>query len=339
MAKLPPKKEEGNSQEWLNTYADMVTLLLTFFVLLFASSNLDESKMQFIVQAFQNRGKFINTVVAQPNDQTAVDQGGITDDAPDGAGEGTMPQSFEELYQYLAEYIDSNSLGDSVSIENSAAYFTLRFNSSVFFEPNQSILKAEGKDMLMQFSPYIKALEDHIQTLTVTGHTALDTSSSAISDWTLSSGRASSVTNYLETGMGDSVIDNQKYRTRGCGNTEPMASNDTAEGRQQNRRVELVMLKKVDDPMSPEVIKDILEHDYGIKADDFDPNNPNDGQDYETLPDGSIDKIIGYIEDKFKDDGSMGTGTMGPGAVDGSLFIAAAESSEESGSAESAEES
>ena len=64
MAKLPPKQESGDSQEWLNTYADMVTLLLTFFVLLFACSNLDETKLQYVYQAFQMRGKYVNTIVA-----------------------------------------------------------------------------------------------------------------------------------------------------------------------------------------------------------------------------------------------------------------------------------
>lgn len=335
MAKLPPKKAEGNTQEWLNTYADMVTLLLTFFVLLFASSNLDESKMQFIVQAFQNRGKIINTVVGPENpDKNAVDKGGITDTPLDHAGDGTMPQSFEELYQYLAEFVDSNNLGQNVSMENSAAYFTLRFNSSVFFEPNQAILKAEGKELLQQFAPYIHALDSHIKLLTVTGHTALDTSNNPTSDWTLSSSRAASVTNFIHTGMDYSVVSPEKYRTKGCGNTEPMAPNDTAEGRSQNRRVELVILKNLDDYMSPEVMQDILEHDYHIDSEPIDPNDPNSGKDPSTLPEGSAEKIIAFITDKYKGDGLSSGSAMGPGAVDGSIFIASESSENSEGAAD-----
>lgn len=330
MAKLPPKKEEGNSQEWLNTYADMVTLLLTFFVLLFASSNLDEAKLQFILQTFQNHGKYLNTVVAPPNQTVSEDDGGVTSTPAQGGGDGTMPQSFDEMHQYLAEFIDDNNLSDNVSIQDSPAYFTLSFNSAVFFEPNQAILKAEGKEMLMKFSPYIHALDPHIKLLTVTGHTAVDTNS-AVSDWTLSSSRASSVTNYLHTGMGNSVIDEQKYRTRGCGNTEPAASNDTAEGKQQNRRVELVMLKDVDDPTDPKVIQDIIKHDYNIDMEQVDPYNPPVAEDPSTLPDGSVDKVIALITDKFKGDGSASAGTMGPGAVDGSMFIASESSGAEDG--------
>lgn len=338
MAKLPPKKAEGNTQEWLNTYADMVTLLLTFFVLLFASSNLDESKLQYIVQAFQNRGKFVNTIVApENNNQEAVDNGGISDTPLDKAGDGTMPQSFDELYQYLAEYVEENDLGQSVSMENSRSYFTLRFNSSVFFEPNQSILKAEGKEMLLQFAPYIHALDSHIKMLTVTGHTALDTSDNPTSDWTLSSSRAASVTNFIHTGMDYSVVSPEKYRTKGCGNTEPMASNDTAEGRQQNRRVELVMVKNLDDFMTDEVLQDIVNHDYHIDSEKIDPNDPNNQKDPTTLPDGSADKIIALITDKYKGDGSTtSSSVMGPGAVDGSIFMAADNSGESEGEADGA---
>lgn len=331
MAKLPPKQEEGNTQEWLNTYADMVTLLLTFFVLLFACSNLDETKLQYVYQAFQMRGKFVNPIVAAPADPSVESNGGITDNSTQVGGDGTMPQSFDELYQYLAEFIDSNNLGDNVSIENSAAYFTLRFNSAVLFNPDQALLTDEGKQLIVEISPYLKALDSHIKTLTVTGHTAANTVSGT-SDWTLSSMRAASVTNFLHTGMGASVVNEQKYCTKGCGNTEPIATNDTVEGRQQNRRVELVMLKDVEDPMASDVLEDIIKHDYGMDAEKFDPNNPNAGKDPSTLPDGSVDKVIAFIKDKFKGDGSTSAGTMGPGAVDGSMFITS-EDSDKSGAA------
>lgn len=334
MAKLPPKQEAGNDQEWLNTYADMVTLLLTFFVLLFACSNLDESKVQFIYQAFQTRGKFINTVVAKPNDPGREGVDGVTDDPMKGNGEGDMPQSYDELYQYLAEFIENNNLADDVSIENSAAYFTLRFNSSVFFDGDSYFLKDEGKALLYQFSNPIRALQSTIKTLTVTGHTSVG--SSDISDWTLSSMRAASVANYLDTGLEKPMVSPEKFRTRGCGNTEPRFPNNTLEGRRQNRRVELVMLKDNLDFTSDDVIKDILKHDFGIDTEQHDVNDPNNGQDYTTLPEGSVDKIIGFIEDKFRDDGLTHIGTMGPGAVDGNMFIASESSDDSGGNADDA---
>ncbi|MDE7361261.1 MAG: OmpA family protein [Oscillospiraceae bacterium] len=324
MAKLPPKKSEDSTGDWLNTYADMVTLLLTFFVLLFACSNLDETKLQFVYQAFQMRGKYINPIVADQGDPNAEMNGGITDDATNAGGEGTMPQSYPEMYQYLAEFIDSNSLSANVSVENSAAYLTLRFDSSVFFDGDSHILKEEGRQMLVKFAPMIHAMDPHIKKLTVVGHTSVG--SSNVSDWNLSSLRACSVTNFLESGVFENltvpVIDPSKFSVKGCGNTEPRFPNDTEEGRQKNRRVELMMLKDDLDLTDSDVIQDILKHDWNLDTEPFDEHNPNKDQNPSTLPDGSADKIVDFIESKFKGDGATHVGTMGPGAIDGSMFIA-----------------
>lgn len=329
MAKLPPKKEEGNTQEWLNTYADMVTLLLTFFVMLFACSNLDETKIQYFVQAFQMRGKVINTVVDKPNDNDADSDGGNADQPNPGGGEGEMPQSYEELYQYFSEYIESNNLSDNVSVSENEAYFILTFNSQVFFDGDSYVLKPEGRKMISDICPAIRAMNDHIRTLTVSGHTAVG--ASALSDWSLSTQRAASVVNYMDPSIGGEaysvgyeVLPQSKYIAEGYGNTRPIASNDTPEGRQKNRRVEMRMLKEDFDDTDPKVLQDLLNHDYHLGATPFDPNaKPN--TDYENLPEGSIDKIIGFINDKYSG-GLTQSGIMGPGAVDGSQFIASAES-------------
>ena len=330
MAKLPPKKEKGNDQEWLNTYADMVTLLLTFFVLLFASSNLDETKLQYIFQAFQTRGKYVNTVVDKPNDTVDSSEGGNVDDPNQGGGEGELPQSYDELYQYFAEYIDENNLSESLSIEDSAAYFTIRFNSQLLFDGDSYVLKPEGRELINDICPGLRAMNDHIRTLTVTGHTAVG--SSMISDWTLSSQRASSVLNFMDVNIGGElysvdkeVLPSSKYRAEGYGNTSPRFPNDTPEHRQQNRRVEFRLLKEDLDPTDPKVLLDMLNHDYHMGASPFDPND-NTVDDYEKLPEGSIDKIIGFINDKYNSGNTPQTGLMGPGAVDGSQFIASTES-------------
>lgn len=334
MAKLPPKQEAGNDQEWLNTYADMVTLLLTFFVLLFACSNLDETKMQYIFQAFQMRGKYINPVVdQQPNDPSMEANGGNTETPNNMGGDGTMPESFEELYQYLADYVDNNNLADMVALENGAAYFTMRFNSSVFFDADSHLLKADGRQLLDDISPAIWAVRSSFKTVTVTGHTS--TGNSNISDWTLSSNRAASVVNYLtDPNNTRRMVEDEKYRTRGCGNTEPAFPNNTIEGRRQNRRVELVMLKSDLDYTDPDVIKDIFKHDFHMDVDQFDPNNPDAGKEYTTLPDGNVDKIIAFIEDKYSNNGMTHIGTMGPSAVDGSMFISADEAEGDDGGAD-----
>ncbi len=323
MAKKLPKKPEENTGEWLNTYADMVTLLLTFFVLLFACSNLDETKLQLIFQAFQNRGNYINTIV-DDLDASAENQGGVTDDEPNTTGgEGELPQSFEELYQYFVEYIDENNLSDAIAVENGAAHITIRFDNSVFFDGNSYILKDEGKKVLNGFIPAIKYVQQSIHTMTISGHTA-DDGTAKLRDMQLSALRANSVHLHL---MSKDTIDYSKYRLKACGPNEPVASNDTLEGMAKNRRVEIMLLKNEIDTTDMDVIQDILQHDYGIGNGSFDPENqqkPN----YETLPEGSADKIIGFIQDSIKDN-DVPAANDGPSIIDSSQFVVSEESEEE----------
>ena len=323
MAKMPPKKGDSNVGDWLNTYADMVTLLLTFFVLLFACSNLDETKLQFIYQAFQSRGKYVNDVVADL-DPAAESTGGITDSNPaQTGGEGEMPQSFDQLYVYLKEFVDENNLTDQVAVEKGAAHLTIRFNDSVFFDGGSYILKPEGRTLLDGIIPGIKNVQSFIRTLTVSGHTA-DDGTDKTGDFLLSANRANSV--YLHLKKWETV-DYSKYRMKASGPNEPVVPNDSVENMAKNRRVEITLLRDELDYNDPEVIKDILKYDFNLPTEEFDPGAQKP-VDPTTLPEGSADKIIDAIKDRYESESSGGGTTLWPGFIDSSQFVAAAEESE-----------
>ena len=322
MAKMPPKKGDSNVGDWLNTYADMVTLLLTFFVLLFACSNLDETKLQYIYQAFQSRGKYINDVVSDL-DPAAESTGGVTDDNPQqSGGEGKMPQSFDQLYVYLKEFIDENNLADQVAVEKGAAHLTIRFNDSVFFDGGSYILKPEGRTVLDGIIPGIKSVQSFIRTLTVSGHTA-DDGTDKTGDFLLSANRANSVYLHLKN---RETVDFSKYRMKASGPNEPVAANDSIENMAKNRRVELTLLRDELDMNDPDVIKDILKYDFNLPTEEFDPGAQKP-VDPTTLPEGSADKIISAIKDRYDSQSTGGT-SMWPGFIDSSQFVAAKEDTE-----------
>ncbi|MDE6726624.1 MAG: OmpA family protein [Oscillospiraceae bacterium] len=312
MAKLPPKKEEGNSQEWLNTYADMVTLLLTFFVLLFACSNLDETKLQYVFQEFKARGHYVNQVLTN-RDPYADGDGGVTNNGAQPGGEGNMPQSFEELYTYLADYVESNNLSDSVAVEQGAAHIKIRFDNAIMFDGDSYFLKSEGRALLDAWTPAFRAIDFAISRNTISGHTSVGTS--IMNDWSLSSMRASSVATYLQT---NKIMEPKKMRVMGCGPYEPDPDADVPA---KNRRVEMLLLKNELDITDMNVIKDILKHDYNIGSAMFDPENQKP-VDISKLPPGSVDKIVATIKDKFKDDSLVNPGKYGPTDIDGNKFIA-----------------
>ena len=330
MAKLQKKFHENHDNDWLNTYADMVTLLLTFFVMLYASSSLDEQKWQYIYQAFQSHGKYLNEYVDTAN--PVEDEGeSVTDEEPEGtAGDGELPQSFDQLYVYLSDYVEVNDLGETVSVEKGAAHITIRFDDSIFFDPDSAELKAEGREVINGISPGLTAAQASIKTLTVVGHTAAGVS--AVNDWELSAGRAVSVVTYMDY---RGVLPSDTFRVKGCGPAEPIADNDTEEGRAQNRRVEMMILKNDLDYTDSEVLKDILKSDYGITSDEYDPDGDNSTDDISKLPDGSVDKIIGSIESLFSGDSVYTQGSLGPDEVEqAEEFIFSAEASDDDGDAE-----
>lgn len=317
MAKQLPKAPEENTGEWLNTYADMVTLLLTFFVLLFACSNMDDTKIQYLMQAFQMRGKFTNTVIAQPNanpDETS--QIGNSSDPPNPAGgEGELPQSFDTMFQYLGEMVDANDLSDIVSVESGAAHISISIKDSVMFRPDSAVLTTEGRKIISDIAPIVRELNGSIQTLTVGGHTAVS-AGSTLDDFSLSANRAVSVQNLLAF---HHTVDDSKYIVTGYGPNRPAASNDTVDGRAKNRRVELVILKAQNelDLTNPDVLRDYLSS-MGVSNEQIDAMVPR--VDPETLPEGAAEKVEAVIKNKF-DNVGVSVGGYGPGTTDGSEFI------------------
>ena len=316
MGKLAKKPEEDHSGDWLNTYADMVTLLLTFFVMLYASSSIDEQKWQYIYQAFASRGKYLNEYVDSP-EPNATEGNGVTDEDPQtSGGDGILPQSFDRLYVYLANYVSENDLEQSVSVEKGVAHITIRFSDSVFFRPNSSELTEQGRKMIADIGPGLRAVQDAIQTCTVSGHTAGGVVS-AVNDWSLSAGRAVSVVNFMEY---RAFLPSEKFIVKGCGPNQPIADNSTEEGRAQNRRVEMTFLKNELDTTDPKVVQDILEHDLGINTEQYDPDHINNDE-TEKLPPDSAQSIINSINELFPDTSSTVSGYTGPTLGDFSSFI------------------
>lgn len=331
MAKIEKKPQENHDNDWLATYSDMVTLLLTFFVMLYASSSVDDQKWQYIYQAFQSRGKYLNEYVDSP-EHTTEEGNFIKDELSQGAqGSGELPQSFDQLYIYLSEYSENQQLSDVMSVSKDSAHIYIRFDSSVFFDGNSAELRDEGKKIIDGILPGLKAVKQAIQLVTVSGHTAEGIS--PVNDWELSSDRAVSVVKYMDY---KAVLDSSQFRTKGVGPYEPVADNSTEEGRAANRRVELVILKNELDLMNPQVLYDILKYDYQLDSDTTDPDAPNveEGK----LPNGSAQGIINTIESLFPSGATVSpseSGISGPYMYDEfESFIKTAEEADSSSSAD-----
>lgn len=210
---LQREEEEG----WLTTYLDMMTLLLVLLL---------------VMLAFSGGG-----VVKELRERT-----GTT--LP--AGDGLLPESAGLLPPPLAQPRETGvdptqglaleGLDDDIQVLVNERSVSLRINSEILFDSAQADLSLEGLSVLRQLIPVIRNSK-HL--VAVEGHTdAIPIRSTYFpSNWELSSARAGSVVRYLEA----NGIDSARLRAVGYANTRPLAGNDTAEGRSQNRRVELVL--------------------------------------------------------------------------------------------------
>ncbi len=253
------KKSSGGEggANWMDTYGDMVTLLLTFFVMLYASSSFDEGKWQYILQAFASHGKYANTIVAPENPDSISDLPFVTDEL----GEGELPETFDQLYQYLVNYVEDNKLSDNVEVEKGQANVYLRFQNHIFFSGDSDVLLDSGKQVLNAIGNGIKAVDDKIMLIKICGHTAVSPGSLK-DDMQLSSGRAVNVGNYLRD---NKISAPEKLVSAGYGSYRPVAPNDSEENRAKNRRVEIVIIRKDADFTDQSIINELLEMDFGTE--------------------------------------------------------------------------
>lgn len=257
------RKRGGNEEEggsWMDTYGDMVTLLLTFFVLLFSMSSMDTSKWQYIAEAF-SKGKISDTdirVVGQPdpnNDPTAV----YDDTIPEVDNQDAEIVDFEDFFMYLKEVITSNNLSDSVNVEMSDTGVYMRFRDNIFFAGDSDVLLDEGKFILDVISDGIRSINELVYVIKVSGHTAASAASN-VNEWDLSSGRANSVIKYM---ISLDACDPDKFSSAGYGKNRPLEDNSTEEGRRQNRRVEIVFIRNDMDFTNSDVLNELLQLEFG----------------------------------------------------------------------------
>ncbi len=242
------KRDAGGGYSWMDTYGDMVTLLLTFFIMLFSMSTVDENKWKVLVQAFSKTANAsvqqVTIVPEGEGDQIAPALG--TDDLNIGEPDivNDQPIDLQELYEFLMAYVQQNKMEGTVTIEKDAANNVyIRFDNNIFFDGDSSTLRRDSYPIIDFMGKCLKAVEEQIAMVRVNGHTA-SVPGSGVNDWSLSSARATGIVTYFEENAG---INPLIMTANGYGKNYPRATNDTAEGRAKNRRVEIMIIGKTGD--------------------------------------------------------------------------------------------
>lgn len=225
---MKAKKKGGGGANWMDTYGDMVTLLLCFFVMLFAMSKVDETKWIALVQSLNPSAVITGTSETPPPEGSSV--------SPE-----QVEQVMGELYESMQQFIEESNMGSSVSIGKGNGYVFISFDDAVFFRGDSYELLDEGKQLLDKVAVTIQAASESINEIRVLGHTAQaepNSPNNPLVDRFLASNRATTVTVYLQE---KNIIDPARLVSVGYGQWRPISSNATSDERAKNRRVELIV--------------------------------------------------------------------------------------------------
>lgn len=247
------KQEHVNHERWLVSYADFVTLLFAFFVVLFASGQADKKKQQRFASAMNQA--FSQMAIFEPHSkQPALSDaaGGENPNAPpkpvelpmeaDGSGDSDKRMR-EDLRAQVDKMVKEQmargglKLGD-VSVRPATDGVVLSLHEGGFFDSGSAEIRPEAREALLGIAGQVPA-----SGIRVEGHTDNQAMHSGVyaSNWELSSARASAIARFL---LEHSTVNPAAVAVAGYAEFHPVASNATAEGRAQNRRVDIVFLAK-----------------------------------------------------------------------------------------------
>ncbi len=237
----------GGGANWMDTYGDMVTLLLCFFVLLYSMSTIDQEKWMMIVQSFNK------TAIVSTDDSPRGPEGDGADELGGGMPATTeMDSKMEELLQFLQETAAAQA-DDTIVVSQGDGYIYVSFNSSIFFAGDKYELLPEGKAIIDSILPTLNEAAPYIDELVVSGHTASALGRyNATWDYELSSMRAARVVSYMVENSTE--LDPARIQSKGYGQWRPVAGNDEESERTKNRRVEMMITgRDLEDKLSDSI--------------------------------------------------------------------------------------
>lgn len=255
MAKRKQEDPPKGAAAWMNTFSDLMNLLLCFFVLLFSMSTVDAEQFEQVAASLSNSFSILPAGGAAIGDGTLVANGisqlnnlaeyvknmGVSmdeaeeQDVEEQIEEIKLEQS-EKMAESIQEYLEQQNIEEYVDLDFNSQYVLLTLNGAVLFESGSSDLKNDAVPLIDSIGNMLTGYTENI--IEVEGHTdnvPIHTAKYANNN-VLSSFRALSVAEYLINNKG---INPAKLKYSGRGEYVPAADNSTPEGRALNRRVEI----------------------------------------------------------------------------------------------------
>lgn len=240
--KRKKEEEEHVSEAWLLPYADLLTLLLALFIVLFASSEVDARKFDQISDSFNSvftGGSGINESGSSVEELNAEDN--IDESPPTAIEEAEDQNELAELQERVEGFIDERGLEGQFTTRLSDDGLLLSIKDNILFNVGEAEIREEALETAGDMSELL--VLNPPRNIIISGHTD-DTpivNADFSTNWELSVMRA---VRFMEIVLENPDLDPRDFSAKGFGEFEPVASNDTEEGRAQNRRVEVLILPR-----------------------------------------------------------------------------------------------
>jgi chemotaxis protein MotB len=252
------EEEEHADESWLLPYADLLTLLLALFIVLYSMSAADAAKFEQMSEAFNaaftsGSGVLDHTSAVQ-KDNASSDQSSeqTSEDIPTKKVTKDQQASLikqeqidlENLKQQIDQYIQKNGLTDQLETKLNQSQLMITISDTALFASGKATVKPESKQLATAISGMLQNFPDY--DIVVSGHTDnIPISNSEYeSNWDLSSDRA---LQFLKILLTNSKLDPIKFTPVGYGEYHPLVDNSTNVNRAKNRRVEVSLIRKYQD--------------------------------------------------------------------------------------------
>jgi chemotaxis protein MotB len=271
-----PHDDDHIDETWLIPYADLLTLLLALFIILFASSSLDAKKFDQLSAVFNaafngGTGLFQKSTIVPITDtpadkskktiaeiaqgkqtptQSTLQQSQQSQQQQQIAQEQQVRETVElqELKQKIDKYIEDNKLTTELKTELNDKKLIIKISDNALYASGSATLKPEAQKLAVAISNILEQYPTY--EVTVSGHTdnrPIQTQEFK-SNWDLSSTRA---VNFMTHMLQNTALVPANFSAVGYGEFRPIATNDTEEGRSTNRRVEVSIIRNITQTPSP----------------------------------------------------------------------------------------
>lgn len=255
MARKKPHEEHENHERYLVTYADLITLLLAFFIILYAMSSVDQNKFDAFSESLSMAfHKGTPTIVDLDGTFNKNARKEVTKEELKTMKEARESNKLEQAKQKVEKEIQSKNLEENVKVTLDKEGLHIVLKNEILFASGEANVKPEMKNILKQISHIVSTVENPV---IISGHTDNYPIRTAMypSNWELSSARAVSV--LREMVENNPTLKAERFAASGYGEYHPVAENKTEEGRQQNRRVEILVkrMQEVDSQEEGQEVK------------------------------------------------------------------------------------